>query len=260
MAYETIRAEAIGPVLRITLNRPERLNACTPLMAREIGTALALATEARAVLLTGEGRAFCSGADLADSHDSDLPRGAAGHKILTESFHPLIARLARLPVPVVCAVNGIAAGIGCSIALTADFVMAGQSAAFLQAFVNVGLVPDGGASWVLPRLVGKARATEMMMLGERIPAERAENWGLIHKCVDDAVLQDEALALAMRLANGPTVALGIMRRNIARAMESDLASALEAEAEGQAIARDSEDGAEGVNAFVEKRPPAFKGR
>ena len=169
-------------------------------------------------------------------------------------------KIARLPVPVVTAVNGPAAGIGCSLALAGDFAIAGKSAYFLQAFVNIGLVPDGGASWMLPRLIGKARATEMMLLGEKIGAEKAESWGLIHKCVDDAVLLEEARALAKRLASGPTVAIGIMRQNIAAALEADYASALVREAEGQRIAGASADAIEGGLSFLQKRKAAFQGR
>ena len=171
----------------------------------------------------------------------------------------MIAKLARLSVPVVTAVNGPAAGVGCSIALMGDFVLAAKSAYFLLAFVNIGLVPDGGASWVLPRLIGKPRATQMMMLGERVSAEKAEDWGMIYKAVDDAVLADEAMALADRLANGPTVALGTMRQNLARALETDLPAALLTEAEGQWRAGDSADSKEGIKAFLEKRKADFKG-
>lgn len=260
MDFETIRLERVGNVARIVLNRPERLNACPPNMAVEISDALSSLGDARAVLVTGEGRAFCSGADLAGTGKRALAGGAGSYKALTESYNPMILKFARLPVPVVMAVNGAAAGVGCSIALAGDFTIAGKSAYFLQAFVNIGLVPDGGASWILPRLIGKARATQMMMLGERISAETAEDWGLIYKAVDDAVLQDEALALAERLANGPTVALGTMRQNLAKALDSDLPTALLTEAEGQWKAGDSADAAEGIRAFLEKRKTQFTGQ
>ncbi|WP_420382959.1 enoyl-CoA hydratase-related protein [Novosphingobium sp.] len=260
MSFETIRLERMGPVAKIVLDRPDRLNAMPPSMAIEIGDALAQIGDARAVLLTGEGRAFCSGADLAAQGERSIAGGAGSYKALTEAYNPLIQKMARLAVPVVVAVNGAAAGIGCSLALTGDFVLAAKSAYFLQAFVNIGLVPDGGASWVIARLVGKARATQMMMLGERIGAEQAADWGLIYKAVDDDLLADEALALATRLANGPTVAIGTMRRNIALALESDLATALMVEAEGQRQAGDSTDAAEGVQAFMEKRKAQFTGQ
>lgn len=260
MHYETILAERVGDVLQITLNRPERLNACPPAMAIEINRALVDRGDARAVLITGQGRAFCSGADLAARGERKTSGGQGAYEALTQAYNPLMLTLARLPVPVVSAVNGPAAGIGCSIALAADFVIAGRSAYFLQAFVNIGLVPDGGSTWMLARLVGKARATQMMMLGEKIGAEQAESWGLIYKAVDDAELQSESLALATRLASGPTVALGVMRQNIAKALEAEYAGALLIEAEGQWVAGDSADAAEGGRSFLEKRKPAFTGR
>lgn len=260
MSYETIRVENVGPVRRITLNRPERLNACPPNMAVEISDALYDLEGARAVLLTGEGRAFCSGADLATTGSRSISGGPGSYKALTESYNPLIVKLSRLPVPLVCAINGVAAGVGCSLALMGDFVIAAKSAYFLQAFVNIGLVPDGGSSWLLPRLIGKPRALQMMMLGERVPAEKAEDWGMIYKAVDDAALAGEAMALAERLANGPTVALGVMRQNVARALESDLTAALLTEAEGQWKAGDSADAGEGIKAFLQKRKAEFKGQ
>ncbi len=260
MSFESIRLERVGAVARIVLNRPERLNACPPSMAVEISDALAMLGDARAVLLTGEGRAFCSGADLAASGARSITGGAGSYKALTEAYNPMILKLSRVPVPVVVAVNGPAAGVGCSLALAGDFTIAAKSAYFLQAFVNIGLVPDGGSSWILPRLIGKARAMQMMMLGERIGAEQAQDWGLIYKAVDDAALADEGLALATRLAAGPTVAYGTMRRNLARALETDLAAALLAEAEGQMVAGDSADAAEGIAAFLQKRKPDFQGR
>ncbi len=260
MSFETIRLEHIGPVAKIVLNRPERLNACPPNMAVEISDALSMLGAARAVLLTGEGRAFCSGADLAGKGARSITGGAGSYKALTEAYNPLIVKLSRVPVPVVVAVNGPAAGVGCSLALAGDFTLAATSAYFLQAFVNIGLVPDGGSSWILPRLIGKARAMQMMMLGERIPAGKAEDWGLIYKAVDDAALQDEALALATRLAHGPTLALGTLRQNVARALETDLAGTLLIEAEGQWKAGDSADAAEGIAAFLEKRKTHFTGK
>ena len=210
MTYETIKLDVADNIATITLNRPERLNACPPQMALEIRSALAATKEARCFLITGEGRAFCSGADLAGggSGDRTVAGGQGSYDALSTAYNPLMMEMARCPAPIVSAVNGPAAGIGCSIALAADFTIAAKSAYFLQAFVNIGLVPDGGASWMLPRLIGKARATEMMMLGEKIPAEKAESWGLIYKAVENDALMDEAKTLAKRLADGPTVALG----------------------------------------------------
>ncbi len=260
MTYETILTARDSDVLTITLNRPERLNAASLDMADEISAALDALEGARAVLITGAGRAFCSGADLQARGDASIGSGQASYAALTQHYNPLMAKLSQLPVPVVTAVNGPAAGIGCSIALAGDFAIAGRSAYFLQAFVNIGLVPDGGASWMLPRLIGKARATEMMLLGEKIGAEKAERWGLIHRCVEDSALMDEARALAERLAAGPTVAIGIMRRNIAAALDGDYASALLAEARGQRLAAGSADAIEGGMSFLQKRKAAFQGR
>lgn len=264
MAYETILVDVSEKIATITLNRPDRLNACSLEMADEIYAALDTLADlgARAVVITGAGKGFCSGADLqakADAKDS-IAGGLGSYRALTLHYNPLMLKLARLNMPVITAINGAAAGVGCSIALAGDFVFAAKKAFFLQAFVNIGLVPDGGASWMLPRLVGKARATEMMMLGERIPADKAEEWGLIYKSVEDDVLQAEARALATRFANGPTIAYATMRKNILTSLENSYAEALLAEAEGQLVAGNSADAAEGAAAFVEKRQAQFQGK
>ena len=215
---------------------------------------------ARCLIITGAGRGFCSGADLSARSERSISGGDGSYIALTRHYNPLMMNLARLNMPIITAVNGAAAGVGCSIGLCGDFVIAGKSGYFLQAFVNIGLVPDGGASWMLPRMVGKARATQMMMLGEKIFGEQAAEWGLIYKCVEDDVLLAEARALATRLASGPTISYAVMRKNILTAMENSYAEALLAEAEGQRIAGGSADAAEGGLAFMEKRKPAFKGR
>lgn len=262
--FTTIRLTTQGAVAVITLNRPERLNAAPPPMFVEIGQALQHlpALGARALLITGEGRAFCSGADLQGRADgsSATSRGAAAYDALTRCYAPTMLALSKLDIPVVTAVNGPAAGIGCSLALAADFTVAGRSAYFLEAFVNIGLVPDGGTTWMLARQIGKARATEMMMLGERIGAEKAEAWGLIHKAVDDDQLMAEALALATRLAAGPTRALGLMRQGLARALEQSYAEALATEAAHQHVAADSADAMEGGMAFLQRRKAQFQGK
>lgn len=260
MTYETIRLEIADKIATITLNRPERLNAMPPQMADEISDALDHLAAARALIITGEGRAFCSGADLAARGSASALGGSGPYGALTRSYNPTMVKLSKLHVPIITAINGPAAGVGCSLALCSDFAIAGKSGYFLQAFVNIGLVPDGGASWMLPRLIGKARATQMMLLGEKIYGEQAAEWGLIYKCVEDADLLAEARALAAKLANGPTVALGLMRQNIATALEMDYASALTREAETQKIAGTSEDAREGGKAFLEKRKAEFKGR
>ena len=263
MSYETITLDIADQIATITLNRPERLNACSVEMADELIDAVgSLSGKARALVLTGAGRAFCSGADLQAKAEAtqSIAGGEGSYRALTLHYNPLMLNLARLDMPVITAVNGPAAGVGCSLGLCGDFVFAGKSGYFLQAFVNIGLVPDGGASWMLPRMIGKARATQMMMLGEKIGADLAAEWGLIYRSVDDAVLQDEARAMATRLANGPTQAYATMRKNILVAMENSYAEQLLAEAEGQRIAGNSADAAEGAMAFVQKRKPAFKGR
>ena len=259
--FETILTERRGDVLVVTLNRPDRLNAASIQLADELTAALYDLGGARAVLLTGAGRAFCSGADLQSrGGDSAVSGGDASHTALMNHYNPLMSQLLRLPVPLVTAVNGPAAGVGCSMGLAGDFVLAGRSAYFLQAFVNIGLVPDGGSTWLLARAIGKARAAQMMMLGERISAEQAEGWGLIYKAVDDAQLMDEALALATRLASGPTVALATMRRNLLTALDGTLDETFRAEAEGQRLAGNSQDAREGGMSFLEKRKPVFKGQ
>ena len=260
MTYETITVDTADNIATITLNRPERMNACSLDMAGEINDALSTMQGVRALIITGAGRGFCSGADLAARGDRPVNGGEGSYIALTRHYNPLMMTLARLNLPIITAVNGAAAGVGCSIGLCGDFVIAGKSGYFLQAFVNIGLVPDGGASWMLPRMVGKARATEMMMLGEKISGEKAADWGLIYKCVEDDVLMAEARALATRLANGPTVAYAVMRKNILTALENSYAEALLAEAEGQRIAGGSADAAEGGAAFMQKRKPVFQGR
>jgi 2-(1,2-epoxy-1,2-dihydrophenyl)acetyl-CoA isomerase len=259
--YETILTERVEGVLKITLNRPERLNAASIQLAEELGAAFYDLDDARAVVITGAGKGFCSGADLAARGDrSPLEQKGGSHRALQNHYNPLITQIMRAPVPVVCAVNGAAAGVGCSIALAGDFVLAAKSAYFLQAFVNIGLVPDGGSTWLLARAIGRARATRMMMLGEKIGAEQAEDWGLIYKAVADEALIDEAVALATRLANGPTVAYRAMKANIQTALDGTLPQVFLAEAEGQRVAGSSEDAREGAIAFLQKRKAEFKGR
>lgn len=260
MSYETIRVDKDGPLTTITLNRPDRLNAMPPQMADEIGQVFYDLGDTRAVLITGEGKGFCSGADLsARSDDNPLTGKGGSHEALNNHYNPAISHLIRADVPVICAVNGPAAGVGCSLALAADFTLAGRSAYFLQAFVNIGLVPDGGSTWLLARAIGRARATQMMMLGEKISGEQAQEWGLIYKCVDDELLMDEARTLADKLANGPTLAYAAMKRNIATALDGNLQQVLLAEAEAQHKAGASADAREGGKAFLEKRKAQFKG-
>lgn len=259
MTYETIVLTVEDQIATITLNRPERLNACPPNMADEIIHALNNLGDARVLVLRGEGRAFCSGADLAGRGERAI-WGEGAYLSLTQHYNPMIVKLLRLNMPIVTAVQGPAAGVGCSLALTGDFVIAGKSGYFLQAFVNIGLVPDGGSTWMLPHLIGKARATQMMMLGEKVMGEQAADWGLVYKCVEDEALAAEVAALAARLASGPTLAYATMRKTILTALEHGLADTLQAEAEGQRIAGNSADAVEGGMAFLQKRKAEFKGK
>lgn len=245
-------------VATLTLNRPESLNALSGAMVDELRAAVESlsGTGARCLLMTGEGRGFSSGADLASGGGLPDDVGAS----LENHFNPLIEAMFACPMPVIAAVNGPCAGAGCSLALAADVVIAGRSAYFLQAFINIGLIPDAGATWLLPRLVGRARAMEMMMLGERIPAEKAEQWGLISRMVEDDRLLEEAQALAARLAAGPTLAYGLVRRLARDAEQSSLTEALAAERIAQRDAGRTDDFKSGVMAFLQKQPPRFEGR
>jgi 2-(1,2-epoxy-1,2-dihydrophenyl)acetyl-CoA isomerase len=259
MAYQHVRLElSPAAVATLTIARPERLNALDAQTVAELREAVDEAgrSGARCLLLTGEGRGFSSGADLAGG--GGLPDDAG--EALEKGFNPLVEALFSLPIPVVAAVNGPAAGAGCSLALAADIVVAARSAYFLQAFVNVGLVPDAGATWLLPRLAGRARALEMMMLGERVSAEQARDWGMIARVVDDADLAEEAVAVATRLAQGPTVALGLIRRLAREAQSLPLTETLAAERIAQRDAGRTEDFRSAVMAFVQKRQPRFEGR
>ena len=260
MSYEHIRVDTDGPLKTITLSKPERLNAMAPGMADEIGQVFYDLGDARAVLITGEGKGFCSGADLSARGDgSALGSKGGSHQALSQHYNPAISQILRADVPVSCAVNGPAAGVGCSLALAADFTIAAERAYFLQAFVNIGLIPDGASTWLITRAVGRARATRMMMLGEKISGKEAEEWGLIYKCVADELLMDEARALAEKLANGPTVAIKHMKRNISLALDGGVNEVMLAEAEGQRVAGATADAMEGGMAFLQKRKAEFKG-
>jgi len=244
---------------RITLNRPDRLNALLPEMAEAIIAALDDAhadKSCRAVLLTGAGRGFCAGQDLTAIVDAD-PDDIAD---LLDSYHPVIEKIRELPLPVVAAVNGVAAGAGCNLALACDIVVAARSASFVQAFSRIGLVPDCGGTWFLPRLVGTARARALMMLAEPVTADIAAEWGMIWRAVDDDRLMPEAQALIERLASGPTVALGLIKQALDESGDNDLADQLDLERDLQIEAAETPDHAEGVRAFLEKRAPVFTGR
>jgi 2-(1,2-epoxy-1,2-dihydrophenyl)acetyl-CoA isomerase len=250
-------------VLTVTLNRPEKLNALNPEMHGLLRAALERATgepEIRAVLLTGAGRGFCSGQDLAER---DVSPGAAPFDLsvwLGDHYNPLVRRMRALPKPIVCAVNGVAAGAGANIALACDLVIAARSATFVQAFARLGLVPDAGGTYFLPRLVGTARAMALALLAEPLSAERAEEWGLIWKAVDDARLAEEAQKLARTLANGPTRGYGLAKKAIYASPGNSLDAQLDLERDLQREAGFTEDYREGVTAFKEKRKPQFKGK
>lgn len=258
-------SEADG-VATLTINRPDKLNSLHPGVIAEMIRAVDQirdgTSSARCLLLTGAGRGFSSGADLSGG-------GAGGSRgsgpvdagaVLETHFNVLLERLFALPVPFVTAVNGPAAGAGCSYALAGDIIVAARSAYFLQAFVNIGLVPDVGSTWMLPRMVGRARAIRMMMLGERIPAEQAFEWGLVSEVVDDAELMPRATEIARKLAKGPTRALALIRTGIRACMDTTLTEALMVERRNQLEAGRTADFAEGVMAFLQKRPANFQGR
>jgi 2-(1,2-epoxy-1,2-dihydrophenyl)acetyl-CoA isomerase len=261
--FETILYEVETGVATITLNRPDKLNAFTPKMHEELREGFKQIKRdqaVRAVLITGAGRGFCAGADL---NERDLSPEAGPPDLgatLERNYNRLVRLIRASEKPVVAAVNGIAAGAGCNTALACDIVIAARSAAFLQAFVHIGVIPDAGGTYSLPRLVGQARATAMAMLGDKIPAEDAAQWGMIWKVVDDEALAGVARAIAERLAAGPTKAFGLMKRAFDAGARNDLGTQLDLERDLQTIAGRSEDHREGVAAFREKRKAAFKGR
>src|SRR5262245_34836057 len=258
----TILSSREGGVVRLTLNRPDRLNAFTRAMHAELRAALTAAgdnPECRVVVLTGAGRAFSAGQNLADTGAAGGGAMDAG-KMLEEAYNPLIKLITTLEKPVIAAVNGIAAGAGANIALACDLVYAARSATFLQAFGRIGLIPDAGGTWVLPRLVGPMRARGLAMLDEPLPAEKAEAWGLIWKCVDDDKFEDEVALVAARLAAAPTYGLGLAKRALAASSTNTLPEQLDLERDLQRLAGASPDCAEGIAAFLEKRPAKFTGK
>lgn len=261
--YEQIDVEADSGVVRITLNRAESLNPLSVAMARELRAVLdeaAADDSARAVLITGAGRAFSSGADLSGNDALATPEGKPDVKTgLRETYNPLIVAMRELPMPIVAAVNGPAAGVGCSLALASDVVIAAESAYFLMAFANIGLTIDGGASAFLAARIGHARASEMALLAERIPAPKALEWGLINSVAADAALLEEAGALAERLAAGPTVSYAQSKQLLNATTFPDLAAQLDREAIAQQRCAESEDFGIGVMGFISKEKPEFKG-
>jgi 2-(1,2-epoxy-1,2-dihydrophenyl)acetyl-CoA isomerase len=262
---ETVNVHLADGCATVELNRPEVLNAWNAQFGADLLAALqsvAADDAVRAVIITGAGRAFSSGADLKDMSGghSAGDGGPDVYRMLTERYHPIMYAIREMPKPVVAAVNGAAAGIGCSLALCCDLIVAADSAYFLLAFVNIGLVPDGGSSLFVPTRAGMARATEMAMLGERVPAARALEWGLINRVIADAALREEAAALAGRLAAGPTRSYAGTKRLVNSWMFARMDEQLDLEARIQQEMAGNEDFLEGALAFVEKRPARFSGR
>jgi 2-(1,2-epoxy-1,2-dihydrophenyl)acetyl-CoA isomerase len=262
MDEDCVRVDRRAGYWVLTLNRPQRLNAFNDAMHEGLAAAVNAAERdetCRALLLTGAGRAFSSGQDLSDRIT------AAGEVVvpgdaLEKRYNPLVRQIRALPFPVVAAVNGIAAGAACNIALACDIVLAARSASFLQAFARLGLVPDAGGTWLLPRLVGQARARGLALLAEPLPAEKAEAWGMIWRAVDDADLMPEAEKLCAHFANAPTFGLGLIKRALDAAEDNDLAAQLAMERDLQREAGSHSNYGEGVRAFLEKRKPAFSGK
>lgn len=259
MNYQFIKVNQLGGVLEIRLNRPEVLNSFVMPMAKELQEALDIAASnksIRSVLLTGEGRGFCAGQDLAEAIQDNGPKIS---EIVHKTYNPIITKIRDLEKPVICAVNGVAAGAGANIAFACDITLAAESATFVQAFSKIGLIPDSAGTYFLPRLIGVQKAAALMMLAEKLPAVEAEKLGLIYKVVADAELYNEAFKIADSLANMPTVGLGLTKRAINLGLNNNLIQQLEVEAVLQELASESCDHKEGVKAFLEKRKPEFKG-
>jgi len=263
MSYETILFDVAKDAAKLTLNRPDRLNSFTVEMHREVGEILSRVeadAEIRALLITGAGRGFCAGQDLSDRAVAPGAEGVDLGESLENRYNPLIRRLIGLPKPVVCAVNGVAAGAGANIAFAADIVLAARSAKFIQSFSNIGLVPDSGGTWILPRLAGQARALGLALTGEPLGAEKAESWGLIWRAVDDERLAAEAEKLVEHLASGPTKGLAAIKMAMRKSWLTGLDEQLDLERDLQRELGRSGDYREGVAAFTEKRKPNFTGR
>ena len=263
MAYETILFDVANGAARLTLNRPDRLNSFTVQMHSEVADALSKVesdASIRALLLTGAGRGFCAGQDLSDRAVAPGADGLDLGESLENRYNPLVKRIMGLPKPVVCAVNGVAAGAGANIAFACDIVLAAKSAKFIQSFSNIGLVPDSGGTWILPRLAGHARAMGLALTGEALSAEKAEAWGIIWRAVDDAELKAESDKLVEKLAMGPTRGLAAIKLAMRKGWQADLDTQLDLERDLQRELGRSQDYKEGVAAFGEKRAPKFKGQ
>jgi 2-(1,2-epoxy-1,2-dihydrophenyl)acetyl-CoA isomerase len=257
--YETILFESAGPVARITLNRPDRLNSFTAQMHAELRDALGSLGDARVLVLTGTGRGFCAGQDLNDRAVAPGEAVDLGETV-EQCWNPLIRTLTTLPQPVIARVNGVAAGAGANVALACDIVVAAKSAKFIQSFSAIGLIPDSGGTWALPRLVGQARALGLALTGEPLPADKAEEWGMIWKAVDDASLDAEVDAIAAKLAALPPLGLAAIKEMIRSSWQYSLDEELERQAGAMRRLGFTDDYREGVAAFLEKRQPNFIGR
>jgi len=259
VTYETIQFECSGDIARITLNRPDRLNSFTRAMHAELRDALANLGDARVAVLTGAGRGFCAGQDLNDRAVAPGEAVDLGETV-EESWNPLIRTLATLPQPIIARVNGVAAGAGANIALACDIVISAKSAKFIQSFSALGLIPDSGGSWHLPRLVGQARALGLALTGEPLPAEKAAEWGLIWKAVEDDALDSEVDAVAAKLASLPPLGLTAIKQIIRTSGGRTLDQELDLQRDEMRRLGFTEDYREGVAAFLEKRPAKFKGK
>jgi len=258
MSYETIKFSA-GPIARITLNRPDRLNSFTAQMHKELRDALANLGDARVVILTGAGRGFCAGQDLNDRAVAPGEAVDLGETVQA-CWNPLIRTLTSLPQPVIARVNGVAAGAGANVAFACDIVVAAKSAKFIQSFSAIGLIPDSGGSWILPRLAGQARALGLALTGEPLPAEQAAEWGLIWKAVEDDALDAEVDAIANKLASLPPLGLAAIKSVIRSTWGRTLTQELHLQRDEMRRLGFTEDYREGVAAFLEKRTPTFTGR
>ena len=258
--YQSIIVQHDGPIARITLNRPDRLNSFTAAMHEELKEALNEIAEARVIVLTGAGRGFCAGQDLNDRAVSSGDHPVDLGMTVETAWNPLIRKITSLPQPVIARVNGVAAGAGANIALACDMVVAARSAKFIQSFSAIGLIPDSGGTWALPRLVGQARAMGLALTGEPLSAEKAEEWGLIWKCVDDEALDAEVDAIGQKLASLPPLGLAAIKEMIRSSWSHTLDQELNHQRDAMRRLGFSEDYREGVAAFLEKRQPNFVGR